>query len=189
MYSNTTELSFVAIDFETANHDPTSACALGLCFVEAGKLVEVRKYLIKPRHGYFYFTFLHGIGPHEVEDAPSFPEVWSAIQPQLDMYPFLAAHNAPFDRKVMRESCRAYRVDEVTVPFVCTVRLAKSVLGISPANLPSVAAALGIYLDHHDPGSDAEACARIVLEAAARGWRFPGRDLDRGSLRTRVGTE
>lgn len=189
MNSNTSELSFVAIDFETASHDPTSACALGLCIVQAGKLVEVRTYLIKPRHSYFYFTFLHGIGPREVEDAPSFPEVWNAIRPELDRYPFLAAHNAPFDRKVMRESCRAYRVKAAGAPFVCTVRLAKSVLGISPANLPSVAAALGIALDHHDPGSDAEACARIVLEAAAQGWRYAGSDRDRGGLRTRVGLE
>jgi DNA polymerase-3 subunit epsilon len=35
--------------------------------------------------------------------------------------------------------------------------------------LPDVCRRLGIGLIHHDPGSDAEACARIVIAAASPG--------------------
>ena len=35
----------------------------------------------------------------------------------------------------------------------------------------SLGLSTGIPLRHHDSGSDAEACARIVLAAAAEGWR------------------
>ena len=53
------------------------------------------------------------------------------------------------------------------LPFLCTVRLSRRRWGLSPNDLPSVCRRLGIGLIHHDPGSDAEACARIVLAATA----------------------
>ena len=56
------------------------------------------------------------------------------------------------------------------VPFTCTVQLARSQWGICPTRLPDVCRRLRIPLRHHDSGSDAEACARIVLAAEAKGW-------------------
>jgi DNA polymerase-3 subunit epsilon len=46
------------------------------------------------------------------------------------------------------------------------VRLARTTWALHPANLPTVCRRLGIDLLHHDAGSDAEACARIVIAAA-----------------------
>ena len=41
--------------------------------------------------------------------------------------------------------------------------------GLTRANLPAVCEHLGIALNHHDPASDAEACARIVIAARREG--------------------
>ena len=57
------------------------------------------------------------------------------------------------------------RVPELS--FVCTVKLARQTWGARPNNLVAVCRRLGIGLKHHDAGSDAEACARIVIAARA----------------------
>lgn len=38
-------LDFVAVDFEIADYDPSSACAIGLAFVHDGRLTESMSYL------------------------------------------------------------------------------------------------------------------------------------------------
>ena len=60
------------------------------------------------------------------------------------------------------------------IPFACSVQLACAQWGIHPTKLPDVCRRLRLPLCHHEAGSDAEACARIVLAAEAEGWR-PGR--------------
>jgi DNA polymerase-3 subunit epsilon len=79
------------------------------------------------------------------------------------------AHNAPFDRAVLRACCAAHGLEMPAVPFVCTVRLARSAWAIRPTRLPDVCGRLGIALRHHDPLSDAMACARIAATALAEG--------------------
>jgi len=64
---------------------------------------------------------------------------------------------------------RRRRADAAGVGFVCTVRLARRVWNLHPARLPDVCRHLGIPLRHHDPLSDATACAKIVLAARAQG--------------------
>jgi len=59
-----------------------------------------------------------------------------------------------------------YGLPRLRNPFVCTVRLAREVLGLYPTNLPRVCRALRIPLRHHHAGSDAAAAARIALTAA-----------------------
>ena len=60
-----------------------------------------------------------------------------------------------------------YGVEVPAVPFECTVRVARASWGLRPTTLRHVADHLGLSLQHHDAASDAEACARIVLAAAA----------------------
>jgi DNA polymerase-3 subunit epsilon len=84
----------------------------------------------------------------------------------LDGAAFLAAHNAPFDRRVLAACCAAAGLPAPGMPFRCTVQIARRRWGLKPNDLPSVCRRLGIGLIHHDPASDAEACARIVIAAA-----------------------
>jgi DNA polymerase-3 subunit epsilon len=157
---------FVAIDFETADHGPDSACAIGLARVESGKVVHRESVLIRPPRERVMFTFVHGISWPMVKDAPPFKEVWARVAPVVEGATFFAAHNAPFDRRVLHACCAAANLPTPAQPFVCTVQLARKKWALKPANLPAVCRRLGIGLLHHNAGSDAEACARIVIAAA-----------------------
>ena len=82
---------------------------------------------------------------------------------------FLAAHNASFDQSVLTACCDRARIRPPRHQFRCTVAMARSVWSIYPTTLPDVCRRLGITLHHHDPLSDAEACARIVIASAKCG--------------------
>ncbi len=158
--------SFVAIDFETADNGPDSACAVGVVRVEGGQVVHREGILIRPPRSRILFTHVHGISWPMVASAPVFADVWPRVLPLLGGAAFLAAHNAPFDRRVLQACCAAAGLSPPRLPFVCTVQVSRKKWGLKPNNLPAVCRRLGIGLIHHDAASDAEACARIVIAAA-----------------------
>jgi DNA polymerase-3 subunit epsilon len=160
--------SFVALDFETANRNPTSACAIGLVRVERGTIVQRVSRRIRPPIGArrFEFTHVHGLAWKDVANAPSFSEMWPSLRAVLAGVEFLAAHNAMFDREVLEACCSSIGARPPSLPYRCTVDLARNVLGIRPSGLANVAFRLGIPLRHHDALSDALACASIVLRAS-----------------------
>jgi DNA polymerase-3 subunit epsilon len=154
-----------AIDFETATTDPESACAIGVVRVERGRVVRRFTRLIRPPERRFEFTYLHGISWRDVKHAATFEAVWADARPLWEGVSFLAAHNASFDANVVRACCRRAGMAAPRTRFECTVALARRVWGIYPTGLAAVARALGIALRHHDAGSDANACAEIVIRA------------------------
>ena len=163
---------FTAIDFETADYGADSACALALVHVEGVEIVGRDLFMIRPPRSRFAFTHIHGITWAHVRAEPSFAEQWAEIAAKLTRAMFLAAHNASFDRGVLAACCGAAGVPPPTLGFHCTVQLARRVWrprGLERANLPAVCEYLGIALNHHDPASDAEACARIVIAARREG--------------------
>ena len=159
--------TFVAIDFETADFPPDSACAVGLVRVEGGVIVERVTSLLRPPRRRFVFTHIHGLRWEDVRGAPTFARAWPALSSILEGASFLAAHNAGFDRAVLYACCDRAGLERPELPFECTVRLARARWKQRPNRLPDVCARLGVPLRHHDAGSDAEACARIVLAARA----------------------
>jgi DNA polymerase III subunit epsilon len=159
----------VAIDFETADYWPDSACAIGLVRVEAMTVVRRETLLIRPPRSRFVFTHIHGITWEKVKDAPRFADAWQSLSPLLEGASVLVAHNAPFDRGVLAACCAAGGLRVPDLPFLCTVQLARRHWRLKPNDLPTVCRRLGIGLVHHDAGSDAEACARIVIAAANGG--------------------
>ncbi|HWR97548.1 MAG TPA: 3'-5' exonuclease [Candidatus Methanoperedens sp.] len=161
--------AFTAIDFETADYGADSACALALVHVEGVRIVSRELFMIRPPRSRFAFTHIHGITWAHVRAERSFAELWPAIEARLAGATFLAAHNAPFDRGVLTACCAAAGQAPPGLDFLCTVRLARRIWRLSRANLPAVCAHLGIALNHHDPASDAEACARIVIAARREG--------------------
>jgi DNA polymerase III subunit epsilon len=162
---------FVAIDFETADYSPDSACAVGIVRVESLKVVYRESLRIKPPRSRVLFTSIHGITWDMVKDAPRFADAWPKLAPLLDGASFLAAHNMSFDRRVLSACCAAAGLHVPIQPFLCTVQLARQRWGLKPNDLPSVCRRLGIGLIHHDAGSDAEACARIVIAAVCEAPR------------------
>lgn len=156
---------FVAIDFETADYPADSACAVALVRVEGGRIAAREARLIRPPRPSFAFTHIHGLRWEDVRDQPAFRDVWRELRPLVDGAAFLAAHNAPFDRGVLRACCETSRLTMPEIGFVCTVALARRTWKIYPTKLPDVCRRLEIPLKHHDALSDAEACARIVIAA------------------------
>jgi DNA polymerase-3 subunit epsilon len=157
-----------AIDFETACHNQASACAVGIARIREGQVAETFYTLIKPPKGMEilpFFTGIHGIHMEQVRDAPTFAEVWLRIQDFIGK-DVLVAHNAGFDRGVLRASLSHYGISAIIPEFECTVELSRSAWPrLRDHKLDTVCEHLGIDLVHHEALSDAVACARIYLEA------------------------
>jgi DNA polymerase-3 subunit epsilon len=158
--------SFVAIDFETADYGRDSACSVAVVRVEGHRIVDRMAHLIRPPRREFVFTCIHGIRWSDVAQSPSFREVWALIRPVLRGAEFLAAHNAVFDRSVLDVCCARAGIRPPSLPFECSMKLARRIWNVRPTTLPDVCKHLRIPLTHHhDAASDAEACARIMLAA------------------------
>ncbi len=161
-------MNFVAIDFETANRQATSACAIGLVKVVGGEIVASAVHFIRPPTKIFEFTYIHGLTWSDVANSDDFGKLWPRLEPLLEGAQFLAAHNAPFDKGVLHACCAHYGLAAPPAPFRCTVQMARRSLGIYPTKLSDVCARLGIALNHHEALSDAMACAQIALAASRR---------------------
>ncbi len=176
--------SAIALDFETASPSPGSICSIGLAWIVAGRVARVAHRLVRPHDMRFDrgFIAIHGIEPRHVEDEPEFPALWEEWLPHLQATPLLLAHNAPFDIGVLRAALRHYRLTPPRLEFLCTVKIARAAWPEMPNHkLATVAAQLGLDLNHHAADSDAAACANIAL-LAARGEALPAM-LPRWGLR------
>ena len=159
---------FAAIDFETANEQPSSVCSVGVVVVRGGEIADSFYSLIHPEPEYYqwFCRRVHGLGPEDTYDAPVFPDVWAKVEPLIEGLP-LVAHNARFDEGCLKAVFRVYRMDYPDYQFFYTLRASRMIFGpILPNHqLQTVAAACGYNLtQHHHALADAEACARIALK-------------------------
>lgn len=160
-------MNFVAIDFETANRYPNSACSVGLVKVIDGQLVEEYYRLIQPPYMVFdsFNIQIHGIRPAEVRNEPKFDWIWTKeLQEFVSGFP-LVAHNASFDMGVLRALFSTYDLSFEPFSYACTVKGAKrTYLSLPNHKLSTVAAHLEVPLRHHQALDDARACAYIMLD-------------------------
>ena len=161
-------LDFAAIDFETANEQPSSVCSVGVVIVRDGEIVDTFYSLIHPEPEYYqwFCRRVHGLGPEDTEDAPVFPYVWERIEPLIEGLP-LVAHNARFDEGCLKAVFRTYRLDYPDYAFFDTLAASRRHFGgfLPNHRLETVAAACGFdLLNHHNALADAEACAAIARE-------------------------
>jgi DNA polymerase III subunit epsilon len=161
-------MNFLAIDFETGDHQPDSAISIGLVRVEGGQIVSEAVRLIRPPREKVLFTSIHGLRWEDVCGAPTFAQLWPEIRSYFDGVDFLVAHNAPFDRKVLHSCCEVNGIAIPTQAFQCTVQVARRAFQIFPTKLSNVCQTLGIELNHHEALSDARAAAKIYLMAALK---------------------
>ena len=66
-------MDFVAIDFETANYRPHSACQLAAVVVQGSRITAEHCWLIRPPRNYFAprHIAIHGIRASDVEHSPT----------------------------------------------------------------------------------------------------------------------
>jgi DNA polymerase-3 subunit epsilon len=158
-------MDFVAIDFETANKDRRSACAVGIAVVRSGKVVDKYSSLIRPPKLKFLKAFIdiHSITPERVRNAPTFRDVWPEILSRCGTG-LVAAHNAVFDVGVLVSCAEDCGLERLSGQYLCTVELARAALpGLPNHKLQTLTSILGIPLKHHEPASDAIACAELAI--------------------------
>ncbi|MEY5057765.1 MAG: hypothetical protein RI987_569 [Actinomycetota bacterium] len=165
-------LDFTAIDFETANGSPASPCAVGMVRVRAGKIVDSLAFLIQPPYPHNWFhegnIRVHGIRPSDVDGAPTMPEALDFMLRFIDS-DVLIAHNAPFDMGVLRASAAAIEAPLPDLNYACSLAISRKTYNLESYRLNAVAYAVGHEeFDHHDALADSDACARIIIHAAAR---------------------
>lgn len=168
--SHTDMLDFTAIDFETANRHKTSACSIGIAVVENGAITKTHHFLINPYPDYFHpmNIRIHGIEAEDVQDAPTFAELWPVIRPLIDDK-IIAAHNASFDMGVLLGCLDHYGLERPEIDILCSCRMAKAAYpALRNHKLDTVCSYLSLALDHHRADSDAEGCAGIILDIAKR---------------------
>lgn len=159
---------FAAIDFETANEQPSSVCSVGVVIVRDGEIVDSFYSLIHPEPEYYqwFCKRVHGLSENDTEDAPVFPSVWEKIAPKIEGLP-LVAHNSRFDEGCLKAVHRVYRMDYPDYEFHDTLAASRRHYGCSLPDhkLHTVAAACGYeLLNHHHALADAEACAHIAMK-------------------------
>ena len=165
-------LNLTAIDFETANSSAASACSVGLVKVRDGRIVDRVGWLIQPPAPHDAFTEwntrIHGIRAEDVVDAQGWLEQLPAMLEFIDG-DALAAHNAGFDMGVIAAACLAVRAPVPQLDYACSLRIARRTYNLDSYRLPVAAMAAGFEdFAHHNAIADAEACAAIMVHAAAR---------------------
>ena len=158
---------FAAIDFETANSERSSICAVGVVVVRGGEIVDSFYSLVQPEPNYYSYwcSRVHGLCHRDTDEAEVFPHVWSQVEPLIEGLP-LVAHNRSFDESCLRAAFRIYRMEYPDYDFYDTFCVAKRVLPrLENHQLQTVEEACGYHLrDHHHALADAEACAWIARE-------------------------
>jgi len=176
---------FIAIDFETANQQPSSVCSIGVVMVRNGLVADTFYSLIQPEPNYYSYWCqrVHGLSQCDTDDAPVFSKVWKLLEEKIanvffsDQLAFdnrrdliasipFVAHNARFDEGCLKAAFRTYQMDYPDYRFYDTLTAARRQFGHSLPNhqLHTVAAACGYDLQrHHHALADAEACAAIAL--------------------------
>ena len=159
--------NFTAIDFETANHRPDSACQLAAVKVRDGKIVDSAMWMIRPQP--FFFTRsnirIHGITPQRVEDEAEFGDLWEEVSETFGD-DCLVAHNAGFDIGVLLACLRRHRQAIPELHFTCTRAIARATWPSRPRyGLKPLSDWLGVRFKHHDALEDSIACAKVLLAA------------------------
>lgn len=162
---------FVALDVETACRKASSICQIGLaCVDHRGQIAPVMTYVNPETHFEPFNEDLHGIGPHTVADAPTFPEVWARLLPFLTSYHLVQHSN--FDAKAIAAACRAYGLPAPDLSWSDSVKIARRAWpefkGNGGHGLGHLKTALGLQFTHHDAAEDARASAQVVLQAEER---------------------
>ena len=165
-------MTYYAIDFETANDYPNSACSVGVVRFADGIEQDSVYSLIKPAKMYFKpeFIDIHHISYGDVRNEPQFPEVWQTI-----VEPFVGngktepiyfvAHNAKFDLKFLNFYLKKYYLETID-NHICTLEMLKKCKSYKGKNkkLETACNYYNIVNENaHRADSDTKATAELFL--------------------------
>jgi len=153
---------FIAIDFETANPQRVSACAIGYAKISNCKVIESNGHLIKPVGGHAPFqSKIHGIKDEHTFDKPCFGDLFPQIR-DIFNYP-LVAHSL-FDKQVLTALSEHFNMG-LKFDYIDSAAVAKERLPtLKDCKLKTLVKHFGLpAFKHHDAKEDAIACANVFL--------------------------
>lgn len=157
---------FIAIDFETANQNRVSACALGLAFIKNDRIAFNTSFNIKPPAKEKFASRnikIHGITTEDVDCAMTFDELWKSELSKYFNNNLIVFHNASMDLSVLRNLFEHYSIQNYEIEYLDTMRLAEKTG--NPKKLRELAEQFEIeFKNLHDPKEDAKVCAYVFGE-------------------------
>ena len=155
---------YIAIDFETANSNLTSACAIGIVGAKNGKIILDEYYLINPNEPFSdYNILIHHITPDMVKEERTFPEVWDLIKDIINGET-IVCHNAMFDIAVLKACLEKYNIEIPNIRIGCTLKVSRIAFkDILPnCKLNTISGYLEVNHNHHNADSDAQVCFYLL---------------------------
>jgi DNA polymerase III subunit epsilon len=157
---------FLVVDTETNGlaGDACEVTEIGAVLVGGGELHDrwssLVRCLMPLRRGIQRFT---GISQAMVDGAPALDQVLPDLELRLRGR-VMVAHNAPFDRRVLKQAFGRAGLDWPNPPVLCTAALARALLPLQrERSLGRLAGALGIeQAGAHRALVDAETCAQVL---------------------------
>ncbi len=164
------DLTFNAIDVETANSDRASICQIGVVHVQGGIIRDQWSTLVNPREWFDpWHVSIHGIDEHTVENSPIFPEIAETLASRLDGS--VVVSHTSFDRVALERATAQHGVNRFRVEWLDSAKIVRRAwpdrYGRRGYGLRNVANDLGISFQHHDALEDARAAAEIVIRICA----------------------
>lgn len=160
------QFDYIAIDFEIANKNRISACAIGLVFIKNKKVAYRKTIYIKPPDSQVFsdrHTAIHGITFEDVENALNFKELWDEEFFKYFNRNLILFHNASMDLSVLKNLFEYYDISGFEIRYLDTMQLAGK-LG-KPKKLTELARFFDIeFSNSHDPKEDAYVCALVFEE-------------------------
>ena len=169
-------LTFNAIDVETANADPASVCQIGIVSIRDGVVKRQLSVLVDPEAEFNDFNVrLHGIDHNAVRDSEALPNLEARLRRILEET-VLVSHTA-FDRMAMDGAMERYGLKPIRARWLDSAMVARRAWPQKYRrkwSLALIAGDLGVAFRHHDAAEDARAAGEIVLRAC----RHTGLDID-----------
>ena len=163
-------MRFAAIDLECATSDTGNVCEVGVVVMEGGKEVSRYRSRVRPAIAEFgdWQRWNLPYTLNDVMQAPTFREVWEDVQPILGDAPLVAHNASTVERRHLGVALDAAGWTGPLPVFYCSWDLARLAWADLPKHgLKGLAQHLQIPLQHHNPESDARACAEVVVRAMA----------------------
>jgi DNA polymerase III epsilon subunit-like protein len=161
--------TFVVVDVETANRDPSTICQIGIVRFVEGAVAERWEQLVDPEADFDQLNSrIHGIGESHVANAPTFPEVFAGCIARLDG---VVVSHTRFDQAALKAAAGRYHLECPAWKWLDSAAVVRCAwperYGRAGYGLENVAADLGIVYEPHRAVEDAWAAGQVLLQAIA----------------------
>lgn len=165
------------LDVETPNRHNDKICSIGIVQTDArGAVLNSFYQLVNPEAQFDDICMsVHGIAPVDVQQSPSFAELWESSLATMLAQSNIVAHNASFDLSVIWKCLASYDLQIPDFRYVCTMSMMKSLHPeLDSYKLPAVCDYFNVTMErHHEAMSDASACKDVFWAMVGESNHMP----------------